>query len=183
EAGERVAIFPEGRVTVTGSRMKVYDGPAFAAAKSGVPILSVHIEGPLYSHFARVGREFPKKWFPKATLTFHQARVIAMPDARRARDRRRLASEQLRRVLQEAEVAAPDDTTIPEAFLRAVKLHGRRRRSIEDIRGSEETYGQLLKMILALGRLASGWTREGERVGVLMPTATPTVAMILGLMA
>jgi acyl-[acyl-carrier-protein]-phospholipid O-acyltransferase/long-chain-fatty-acid--[acyl-carrier-protein] ligase len=97
QAGEHVLIFPEGRVTVTGSRMKVYDGPAFAAAKSGVPILSVHIEGPLYSHFARVGREFPKKWFPKITLTFHQAHFIAMPEARLARERRRAGEPPWRR--------------------------------------------------------------------------------------
>jgi acyl-[acyl-carrier-protein]-phospholipid O-acyltransferase/long-chain-fatty-acid--[acyl-carrier-protein] ligase len=183
ESGTHILIFPEGRVTVTGSRMKVYDGPAFAAAKSGVPILCVHLDGTLYSRFARVGREFPKKWFPKITVTLHQSQIMAMPKARLARERRRLASEQLRRIMQDAEVAAREDTTIPEALLRAVKLHGRRRRLIEDIRGREETLGQLLKMMLALGRLASKWTREGERVGVLMPTATPTVGLILGLMA
>jgi acyl-[acyl-carrier-protein]-phospholipid O-acyltransferase/long-chain-fatty-acid--[acyl-carrier-protein] ligase len=183
ESGAHVLIFPEGRITVTGSRMKVYDGPAFVAAKSGVPVLCVHIDGTLYSYFARVGREFPKKLFPKVTLTLHHTPGIVMPEARRARDRRRLASERLRRIMQEAEAAARNDATIPEEFLRAVKLHGRRRRQIEDIRGREETLGQFLKMMLALGRLTSKWTREGERVGVLMPTATPTLGMILGLMA
>jgi acyl-[acyl-carrier-protein]-phospholipid O-acyltransferase/long-chain-fatty-acid--[acyl-carrier-protein] ligase len=183
DSGATVVIFPEGRITVTGSRMKIYDGPAFAAAKSGARIMAVHIDGPLYSHYARVGKEYPKKWLPKISLTLYTTSAIAAPQAKRARDRRRLASEQLRRIMQEAETAARKDTTIPGAFLDAVKLHGRRRRLIEDIRGREETYGQLLKMTLALGRLTSKWTREGERVGVLMPTATPAVGLILGLMA
>ena len=183
ESGAPVVIFPEGRITVTGSRMKIYDGPAFAAAKSGAHVLPIHIEGAVHSHFSRMPPDFPRRWFPKITLTMHSPLPLPMPDAPRARDRRRLASEELRRIMQIAEFDSRPETTIPDALLSSVKLYGRKRPFIEDIRGKEETLGDLLKMTLALGRLTSKWTSEGERVGVLMPTATPTAAMILGMMA
>jgi acyl-[acyl-carrier-protein]-phospholipid O-acyltransferase/long-chain-fatty-acid--[acyl-carrier-protein] ligase len=183
ESGAPVVIFPEGRITVTGSRMKIYDGPAFAAAKSGAHVLPIQIEGPVYSHFSRMPPDFPRRWFPKITLTMHSPLPLPMPDAPRARDRRRLASEELRRIMQIAEFESRIETTIPDALLASVKLFGKKRPFIEDIRGKEETLGDLLKMTLALGRLTSKWTREGERVGVLMPTATPTAAMIIGMMA
>jgi acyl-[acyl-carrier-protein]-phospholipid O-acyltransferase / long-chain-fatty-acid--[acyl-carrier-protein] ligase len=183
ESGAPVVIFPEGRITVTGSRMKIYDGPAFAAAKSGAQVLPIHIAGPVRSHFSRMPPDFPRRWFPKITLTMHAPRPLPMPEAPRARDRRRLASEELRRIMQDAEFESREETTIPDVLLGVVKQFGKKRPFIEDIRGKEETLGDVLKMTLALGRLTAKWTGEGERVGVLMPTATPTAAMIIGMMA
>ena len=66
-------------------------------------------------------------------------------------------------------------------FLKARQTYGKNRAIIEDVQQVEYTYSQLLKMALGLGRLTKPLTKIDENVGVLMPTAVSSLALILGL--
>jgi acyl-[acyl-carrier-protein]-phospholipid O-acyltransferase/long-chain-fatty-acid--[acyl-carrier-protein] ligase len=182
ETGRPAIIFPEGRVTVTGALMKVYDGPAFVAAKTCATIAPFILDGPVRARlFSRMKHDFPLAWFPKITITFFPGETIPMPEAPSGKLRRRKAGEAMRRLLQRTLVLSRPKRSLHDAFLDAVHLHGRARDSVEDVSGAQLTYGGVLKGSLALGRLVSKLSQENEVVGVLMPNAAATLALTLGM--
>lgn len=184
ERGEHVVIFPEGRVTCTGSHMKIYDGPAFVAARTRCPVVPIHLEGPKYSWFSRMGgAHFPKQIFPKMRMTVHPPVTIEMPDARTAKLRRRKAAEAMRRAMENAAFQSRRPSTLFDALQDAVNLHGAGREILEDINAQPVTYKTIRRNSLALGRLVSKLSAEGERVGVLMPNVNATVFLLFGIWA
>jgi acyl-[acyl-carrier-protein]-phospholipid O-acyltransferase/long-chain-fatty-acid--[acyl-carrier-protein] ligase len=183
ESGRPVVIFPEGRITTTGSLMKVYDGPAFVAAKTGADVVPVRLDGPARSYFARTSGDYPHRLFPRITLTVLPMAHVAIPETGRARDRRRMAGESMRRLMQEMVFSSHPIATLYSGFLDAMDIHGRGRRVLEDMKQIEYSYGDLLKMILALGRAGEKITRPGEHVGLLLPNLAATLALMLGLSA
>jgi acyl-[acyl-carrier-protein]-phospholipid O-acyltransferase/long-chain-fatty-acid--[acyl-carrier-protein] ligase len=183
EAGRPVLIFPEGRVTTTGSMMKIYEGPAFVATRTRATVVPLHIDGAVYSIFSRMTGDFPRKWFPRITVTIHPPQTITTPEGLPSRARHRMGADALRRLMQRAEFESRERTTLFPALLHAMSTYGRRRRVIEDAREQRMTYAALVKASLALGRIVSRIVPEGEAVGVLLPNINTTVALLFGMFA
>ncbi len=181
EAGRPVMIFPEGRITTTGSLMKVYDGPAFVAAKTAATIIPVRLDGPARSYFSRLSGKYPRRLLPRITLSIQPATSLPMPTAPTAKERRLKAGMAMRKIMQAMLFNSHPKQTLYSSLLDAVSIFGRDRRVVEDMRQVEYSYGQILKMTLALGRMAAKVAPENETVGVLMPNLASTVALMIGM--
>ena len=91
QSGRTLVIFPEGRITVTGSLMKVFDGPGMVADKADAPIIPVRIDGAQYTPLSHLKGKVRLRRFPKVRVTVLPPRKFAIEGARSARDRRAAA--------------------------------------------------------------------------------------------
>ncbi len=181
ETGRPVVIFPEGRITRTGALMKVYDGAAFVAARTGATVVPVRIDGAARSYFGRLAGVYPLHLLPKVSMHIRPPRQIPMPALPSARLRRARAGELMRHILLDMLVTTRPSRTLYQAFLDARATFGNDYNLVEDIRMQEESYGSILKMSLGMARRLARHTAAGEQVGVLTPNAAPTLGLILGL--
>jgi acyl-[acyl-carrier-protein]-phospholipid O-acyltransferase/long-chain-fatty-acid--[acyl-carrier-protein] ligase len=181
--GVAVVIFPEGRLTTTGALMKVYDGTAFVATKTGATVVPVRLEGATRTYLSRVGSLYPRQLFPKLYMTVLPPRILPMPDGQTAKQRRVRSGNVMRRLMQEMLVQTRRSHTLYSAFLESAEIFGRDYSIAEDVRLIEQSYGDILKSALGVSRLIRGMSQPGERIGVLMPNAISTVSIILGFAA
>ncbi len=175
DEGRRLVIFPEGRLTVTGALMKVYDGPAMIAANSNAPIIPVRIEGAQYSKFSKLAGKLPLRWLPKIRLTVLPKRTIAVPDALFGRARRQWASRKLHDLMTEMVFETSNiDQTLFGALIDAGKIH-KKQAVIEDIERNPIGYRRIMIGAFALGSKIHGRCEPGSRVGLLLPNSAAAV--------
>jgi acyl-[acyl-carrier-protein]-phospholipid O-acyltransferase/long-chain-fatty-acid--[acyl-carrier-protein] ligase len=140
KSGRKVMIFPEGRITVTGKVMQVYDGAALTALKSGAKILPVRIDGAEYSTLSYVTDKLKCRAFPTVTLSIGEA---FRPDCKEKHGRHGLW---LYHLMNETAVKTAE---IPTGLYRALEgrraMIGNNQVILRTADGSSLTLKQLLK--------------------------------------
>lgn len=177
-------IFPEGRITVTGALMKIYDGPGMVADKSGSALLPVRIEGAQYSMFSRLRGRVRTRWFPPIQLNILPPRRIDVPAELRGRARRRHAGQVLANLMtQMMFVTSNYRRSLFDALLDARRIHGGGHVVVEDIERRPLGYRHVITRSFILGDAMARETQPGEYVGLLLPSAAVTVIAFFGLHA
>jgi len=184
QSGKKCVIFPEGRITVTGALMKVYEGPAMVADKAEAPILPVRIDGAQYTPFSRI-RDKVRTWlFPKITITVQKPRQFDVPEDARGRLRRQIAGTKLHAVMADMIFTSCNtDRTLFEALVEGRAIHGSRQIVFEDAERNPANYRRLLRSSMLLARRLSQFGGPGQRIGMLLPNSMGTAMAFFAVQA
>jgi acyl-[acyl-carrier-protein]-phospholipid O-acyltransferase / long-chain-fatty-acid--[acyl-carrier-protein] ligase len=183
--GNMLVIFPEGRITVTGSLMKVYDGVAMIADKSDAMVVPVRIDGPQATIFSRLkSSQVRRRLFPKITVTILEPIKLHVDPELKGRKRRIAAGAALYDIMSDLIFrTTPTDRTVVEAVIEAAHTHGRKWPILEDPTSGVLTYKRLTQAIAILGAKLMPLALEGRAVGVMLPTSNGAVVTVLALMS
>jgi len=180
EGKGRLALFAEGRLSRTGTLMKLFEGTGFLLHKTGAKIITCYLRGAHRMPYSP--NPNAKKCFPEVTAHFSE--VLVPPpihDMSTSEARTRLTTW-LRDKLVEQQFDVEMEFG-PRSVLEAVVETARefpKKVVLEDINRQRLTNRRFL---VGAGLLARQWTelKGGERIGVLLPNvnAMPVVTLSL----
>ena len=184
ENGRTLVIFPEGRLTVTGSLMKVYDGPGLVADRTGADVIPVRLDGLQHTIFTRLSGQVAQRLAPKVTMTVLPPRQLPVGPALKGRARRKAAGQLLYDLMSETLfLTSAFDRTLFQSLCDAAALNGRGHIVAEDVDFTPLSYGRLLTGAFVLGGKLRRLTQDGEAVGILLPNSVGAIVTFFALQA
>ncbi|MFW5443800.1 MAG: AMP-binding protein [Methylococcaceae bacterium] len=178
----KTVIFPEGRITVTGSLMKIYDGTGMIADKSKASILPVRIHGAEYTHFSRLRNIVRLRFFPKITIQILPHTIIDAKPELKGKSRRKYCGHVLTDLMSDMIFATSHyHQTVFSALLEARTIHGGKHIVAEDLERQPLSYNTLVTHSIAIGNALQSITDAEENVGIFLPNSTKTLNVVLGL--
>ena len=178
----RAVIFPEGRITITGSLMKIYQGPGLIADRADAVVLPIRIEGAQYTPFSKLRGRVRIRWFPAISLTLLPPRKLKIDTSLSARERRNRAGQELSDIMTEMMFATSQwRSTIVNQLFDAHRIHGRDHVIVEDPERQPLNYGQLMLRARILSSHIAQQTDSREYVGVLLPSSLANITLFIAL--
>jgi acyl-[acyl-carrier-protein]-phospholipid O-acyltransferase / long-chain-fatty-acid--[acyl-carrier-protein] ligase len=182
QQGGRLVLFPEGRISTTGSLMKLFDGTGFLIFRTRAKVITAYIRGAGRLPFSRNPNR--KQLLPRVSVHFTD--VLPPPElgAISATAARHRLTDWLRdqMMLQQFETEMEfGPRSVPEAIVQSAQERPGRV-VLEDVSFQSLTYRRLL---VGADLLAAEWRdlpgAADSRIGVLLPNvnAMPVVLMSL----
>lgn len=179
--GGRLALFPEGRLSRTGTLMKLFDGTGFLLHKTGAKVITCYLRGA--HRLPASPNPNRKKWFPRITAHFSDALIAPHVEHLSTSQARALFTNWLRdqMVRQQFEIEMQfGPQTLAEAVVEAAaRFPGHV--VLQDVNAAL-TYKKLLVSADLMARqLDNALSRDVKRVGVLLPNENATPVVLLSL--
>lgn len=180
----KLMIFPEGRITITGGLMKVYEGAGVIAEKSGAKILPIRINGAQYSKFSYLNHTVKTRMFPKIYMDILPPVTLSADESLKGREHRGAVSRKLYDLMTKMMYQTSDiNENIFTSLLSAGQRHGWSHKIVEDTKRKPLTYSNLLKKSYILGSAYQKAFADEQYIGLMLPNATVNVVSFYALEA
>jgi acyl-[acyl-carrier-protein]-phospholipid O-acyltransferase / long-chain-fatty-acid--[acyl-carrier-protein] ligase len=183
ERGGRLVLFAEGRISLTGSLMKLFDGTGFLLFKTHARVITCYLRGA--NRLPWVRHRGWTELFPRVSAHFSGVLAPPLPVGISTTEARtRLTTwllDQMRQ--QQFEVELEHGPATPLAAVAEMAARRPGMLILEDATRQELTYRRLMTGVRLL---AVQWRRRlgpeaGERIGVLLPNVNATPLVVLSL--
>ncbi len=183
EQETRLLIFPEGRLSLTGHIMKMYDGAGMIAHFSGAPILPVRIEGAEHAKLMTpyLKGRLKRRFFPKIKITICPPEYLKCPADIKGRKRRLIIRRHTQHLMSNMIVETQtQQNTIFSELLAAKKYYYAKDNIFKDITGPM-TYKNLIKKSYVFANYLSKLKAKNniKNIGLLLPNLNATVINFL----
>lgn len=183
--GLPVVMFPEGRISLTGSLMKMYVGTAMVAWKTNARIYPIILRGPEYSKFSRIKDRVNSRWFPPIQIFIASPSRLAVDDNLGFRAQKESLGDHLLSTMRLAMFTARQEAYRGLDFFArlnlAGRMHGLDKVIARDI-NRVVTYRKLITGIHVFSAKLKSILEDDETVvGVLMPNAVAHVTVLFAL--
>ncbi len=183
-AGGRLVLFAEGRITLTGSLMKLFDGTGFLIHRTGAKVITCYLRNARRVPFVR--HTGWTRWRPCVTAHFSDALTApVLPDGTSNTIARQRRSTWLRDMMVrqqfEAETELGAQNVLNAVVETAATLPGKV--IFEDVSFTELTYRRLMVGTDVLAGEFRKRIAGGTTVGVLLPNVNGTPVTLLSLWA
>jgi len=180
-SGQRAVIFPEGRITLTGSLMKVYQGSGLAADKCQAVILPIRIDGAQYTPLSRLEDQVRIRWFPRVRMTILPPQSLQLSEKLHGRARRARATRYLSELMSSMVFKTSlNNRNLNEAMLAAREVHGKDHIILDNITRHTLDYDTFLGIVWAWSDGLSDGRRD-SCAGLLMGNHILTAIVFYGL--
>ncbi|MBP1967386.1 AMP-binding protein [Paenibacillus aceris] len=184
QSGTPLVIFPEGRITTTGSMMKLYGGIGYIASRSQAQMVPIAISGLEHSKFSYLRGKMKQIWFPAVTITIGEAFQVPVDECLTRRAQKERATDLIGSRMQSHIV---DSRMKPELnlfneLLIAAKQHGVSKIICEDvISDTALSYRKLLLTTYTMAGRLKVLLDNQKRAAVLLPNAAAHVITLFSL--
>ncbi|HWR30841.1 MAG TPA: AMP-binding protein [Negativicutes bacterium] len=184
--GSPVVLFPEGRITTTGSLMKIYSGIGLISLRTGATLYPVILLGPELSKYSRMEKKLRTRWFPPLVIHVGSPTHLEVNQSVGFRQQKKEISDRILNLLQQtmfqAKQARETRTNLFDKLLDAARLHGRKKIMAEDISGTV-TYANAIIGSYVLGAKFRRLLIAEDTVGVMLPNSIGHLVTLFALFA